>query len=79
MASFFSKTSPSAIKIVNLNTFGRELLLEDLEEHSERVALPSAHCFPDSFPNVLNVILKLINNSSSQNKANHYREGGLEM
>ena len=24
-------------------------------------------------------ILKLINNSSSQNKANHYREGGLEM
>ena len=28
---------------------------------------------------ILSCHLKLINNSSSQNKANHYREGGLEM
>ena len=28
---------------------------------------------------ILPPFLKLINNSSSQNKANHYREGALEM
>ena len=34
-------------------------------------------CFHKEGP--LRLFLKLINNSSNQNKGNHYREGGLEM
>ena len=58
----------------------KELLFIDYKKYKEKVLFRANHlinswmesqqCFK---------ILKLINNSSSQNKANHYREGRLEM